>query len=517
MIRVLSCFGLLALIAGCLNSQAINGPSNLDYLIINGAVYDGSSTGPKKVNVGICGNEICYIGDETPASLNIINAEGLIVTPGFIDPHTHSLEELYSKDKNSNLNYLMQGVTTVINGNDGGGHYQINKIAEELTKNGIGTNVALLVGHGTVRKAVMGKAERTPTKKELEEMKSLVEQAMQQGALGFSSGLYYVPGVFSDTEEVIELAKIAAKYNGIYDTHLRDESTFNIGFLEAVKEAVNIAKEANIHLHIAHIKALGVDVWGQSQQAVDIIELAQKSGVSISADQYPWQASGTYLDSAVIPSWVRADSDTQFKKRLMTDSLRPQIKAEIKENLRRRGGGNTLLITESDNNSWLGKTIAELANEAGVTEEDAVIHIALIEKVRVASFNMNADDIKNFMVQDWVVTSSDGTNGHPRKYASFPMKYQKYVKDYSLLSLNEFLHKSSGKTADYLGIKKRGYIKLGFMADINLIELAAYKANADFFNWNTLSTGISHQFVNGQHVINNYKYNQELAGEVILK
>jgi len=346
-------------------------------------------------------------------------------------------------------------------------------------------------------------------------MKALLNAAMQQGAIGLSSGLYYVPGAFANTEEVVALAKTAAKYKGIYDTHLRDESTFNIGFKAAVAEAIDIAKLADIHLHIAHIKALGVDVWGQSVDVIKQIEAAQQQGISISADQYPWQASGTMLTSAVVPKWVMADSKEKFHKRLKDDTLLPRIKSEITENIRRRGGGKALLVTVTEDQNLVGKTLKQLATEKGLTETDAVIELVQGPQIRVASFNMSSNDIENFMVKPWVVTSSDGTNGHPRKYASFPKKYRQYVKEQKLLTLGQFIKQSSTQTAKILNLKKRGEIKLGNYADIIVFDENNFSDNANFQKWNVLSSGIETVLVNGAVTIEDSKYTKVLNGRVV--
>lgn len=445
----------------------------------------------------------------------MIDAGGKIVSPGFIDPHTHTLKELYSQDKNHNLNYLSQGVTTVINGNDGGGPVDIASAAQNLEANGIGTNVGLLIGHGSVREHVMGLAERFANADELQAMADLLRSGMKAGALGFSSGLYYVPGSYANTEEVVTLARVASEYNGIYDTHLRDESTFNIGFSAALDEAIHIAKAANIHLHVAHIKALGVDVWGQSAEAIAKIEQAQASGLSISADQYPWLASGTHLQSAIMPKWSMADSKEAFHQRLNDASLAQELRAQIKENIRRRGGAESLLITGFVDSSLVGLTLAQIAKKRALDPISTAIELVQEGSVRVASFNMSPNDVTAFMVKPLVVTSSDGTNGHPRKYASFSKKYEKYVKQDAVLTVGEFITQSSGKTAEILRITDRGLLKDGFIADLIVFDPSLYAAKADFSHWDTYSTGMQYVFVNGQMVISDFEYSGKLAGTFI--
>ena len=491
---------------------------SVDLLISASKVFVGDGSAGKALDIGICGELICAISERGQVDYQAtrrITSDDLIVSPGFIDAHTHSLQELLSKNDNGNLNYLTQGVTTVVNGNDGSGPVDIKAMTQRLLNNGIGTNTALLVGHGSIRKQVLGLAERHAKTDEIKQMQALTEQAMRDGAIGLSSGLYYVPGIFADTAEVVALAKVAAKYNGIYDTHLRDESTFNIGFGEAVAEAIEIAKQADIHLHIAHIKALGVDVWGQSVPIIKQIEAAQQQGVSISADQYPWQASGTHLRSAVVPKWVMADSITAFHQRLNDPKLLPKIRIEIIENIRRRGGAEALLFTVSDDPALVGNTLEQVAKLRQKSVVETVIELVQGNKIRVASFNMSTTDIENFMIKSWVVTSSDGTDGHPRKYASFPKKYRQYVVEQKLLSLAQFITQSSAKTAQILKLKKRGLLVVGNYADIVMFDPDKFSDQATFSQWNRLSQGVEYVMVNGQITIDGGQYNNVLNGKVV--
>jgi len=493
------------------------GVSVVDILITNGTVFTGELRQAQQLNIAICQQTICgiYPQNVLVKAKKVIDATDKIVSPGFIDAHTHSLSELLSPDKNHNLNYLTQGVTTVVNGNDGGGPINIKETAKQLTENGIGNNVALYIGHGSIREQVMGREQRFATEAELVKMKALMAQGMKDGAIGLSSGLYYVPGSYSNTQEVVQLAEVAAQYKGIYDTHIRDESTFNIGFLGAIDEAINIAKQSGIHLHLAHIKALGVDVWGQSKAAVDKINQAQTQGVSISADQYPWLASGTKLHNAVMPKWVMADSQTAFFKRLNDSSLQQQLYREIKENIRRRGGPESLLVTAFKDPSLVGLTLKDIAQQGNGDAVTTAINLVQEGQVRVASFNMSDNDVEYFMQQPWVVTSSDGTNGHPRKYASFPQKYQEYVLKKKLLTTEQFVYQSSTKTAEILGLSKRGKLKKEYFADIIIFDPQNFRANADFSHWNRYSSGIEHVIINGTLTIENEKYLNQLAGQFV--
>ena len=491
----------------------------IDILIRNGSVFSGTAGDSlEPADVGIKGDKIVFVGDAEKDNVDAairIDASGLIVAPGFIDPHTHSLNELLSEEQNSNLNYVMQGVTTVFNGNDGEGPSIIDDTMRRLETNRIGTNTALFVGHGSLRDDVMNGENRAPTEQELAEMSALVADAMQSGALGLSTGLYYAPGNFAETDEVIALATVAAKYGGVYDTHMRDESTYNIGLLAAIEETLQIGREANIPVHIAHIKALGVDVWGQSSAAIELIEKARESGQKVTANQYPWQASGTHLRNTVLPREVLSGSGDQYLDRLRDPNVVARIRSAMEENLRRRGGADSLLVVVANDPEIMGTTLAEIAASRGLHPIDCAIEIMLDGSTRVASFNMNLEDIEAFMQRNWVMTSSDGTDGHPRKYASFPKKYRDYVVDKDVISMEEFLYRSSGLTAETFGLKDRGRIDEDYAADIVVFDPDMFAPIATFETWNALSVGIMYSIINGQLVVSDGQFTGKLPGQVI--
>jgi N-acyl-D-aspartate/D-glutamate deacylase len=494
--------------------------TQVDYLIINGKVFDGSLLNPTFSDVAIQGNMIVGIGKnlaEKYQATKVIDAEGLLVTPGFIDPHTHSFDDLNSEARSNNINYLTQGVTTVFNGNDGRGSVNINEIEASLKVHGVGTNTGFFVGHGAVRQQVMGKANRQATSDEIETMKSLVKSAMQQGAFGLSSGLYYVPGNYANTDELVQLAMAVKPFNGLYESHIRDESSYNIGLIAAVKEAIEIGEKAGIPIHLSHLKALGVDVWGQSTQIVDIINEARERGVKVTADQYPWLASGTNISSALFSRWVRADTQEAYYARLVNPELLPKIRQEVTGNIRRRGGAQALLIVNTKQQKWLGKNLEEIALSEKKSPADTAIHIVLSGNASVASFNMNIEDINRIMQQEWLITSSDGTKGHPRKFASYPEKFEKFVKNNEVISLTTFINQSSGLVADTLGVKNRGYLKVGYFADLAIIDEKKYKANATYNEPEKLSDGVVFLWVNGQLAINKNKYTGRKAGHVLRK
>jgi N-acyl-D-aspartate/D-glutamate deacylase len=488
-----------------------------DYIIENGQVFLGDNTPPNNYVVAVKGENIVYVGKPVPINANYkINAKGHFVAPGFIDPHTHSLSELTSEDAEmrANTNYLFQGVTTVFNGNDGYGHPDIAEQINALNEAGIGTNTALFIGHGALRQSVMGGDKRPPNQDEMRDMKQIVTEGLEAGAIGLSTGLFYAPGSFSKTDEVVELAKIVSNYGGVYDSHIRDEATYNIGLEAAVDEVITIAREADVPANIAHIKALGVDVWGKSEALIKKIEDAQAEGLKITADQYPWQASGTRISNALLPRWAKAGSHEDYMQQLSNPSLRETIKKETAENLRKRGGPDAVLITGS-NPDWQGKTLTEVSNSNNVSPVDMAIVIAQQGDARIASFNMNMDDIENFMRQDWVMTSSDGSTGHPRKYASYPKKYRDYVIGKGLMPVETFFYRSSGLVADSFNLCDRGYLRKGYKADIAIINPEMFSPVADFQNPAKLGEGVEYLFVNGQDIISSHRLKPILPGKVI--
>jgi len=489
-----------------------------DFIIVNGDVYLGDDTKSKNHVVAIKGERIVYVGSNANAveAGSVIDAAGLWVMPGFIDPHTHSMGELQSDDHKTraNINYLTQGVTTVVNGNDGYGVPDIAALSQSINRNGIGTNTALFLGHGALREKVMSREKRPPTTDELAQMKADIRAGMEEGALGLSTGLFYAPGSFSETSEVIELAKVVSKHGGVYDSHIRDEATYNIGLEAAVDEVIQIAREAKIHTNIAHIKALGVDVWGKSDSLIEKIQKARAEGLSVSADQYPWQASGTRISNALLPRWVKAGSSDDYMARLNDPELLPKIKTDTKENLRKRGGASAVLITQ-DKYEWQNKTLEQISNEKEVTPVEMAIEIARLGDARIASFNMNSQDIENFMRQPWVMTSSDGSTGHPRKFASYPQKYSAYVIGKNIMPVETFFYRSSGLVADTFGICERGYLRSGYFADIVILDPKTYAPNADFQNPEELSDGVVYSFVNGVPIINNTELQADLPGRFV--
>ncbi len=491
-----------------------------DILIKNGIVYNGIDTIPTHAAIAIKDNKIVFIGNGSHINFNAlktIDASGMIVSPGFIDPHTHADIDVKDPKNSHNLPFLMQGITTVTLGNDGNSYYPTQKFKTLYEQQGIGTNVVLLVGHGTIRKEVMGKSNKKATPVEIEKMQNLIQQEMDAGAIGMSTGLFYAPGSYSNTAEVIALAETVAKNNGIYDTHLRDESTFSIGLIPAIEEAIEIGRQAKLPIHISHIKCLGVDVWHQSDTIIGIIENARSEGIAVTANQYPYDASATSLKAAVVPRWAESGGIDSLFIRYDQSKLKEQILEETKNNIIRRGGSEKLLIVKADEPTFVGKNLLEISKQLKLEQAKTVIKMLKTGQIKVASFNMNNDDISNFMKQDWVVTGSDGGSGHPRKYGTFPRKYNKYVKQEKLIDLATFINNSSSKTAELLKIPNRGKIKEDYFADVIIFNPKTFKDKATYTNAFLLAEGLIYSIVNGKVIVKNGKFNGELNGKVLTK
>jgi N-acyl-D-amino-acid deacylase len=370
----------------------------------------------------------------------------------------------------------------------------------------------LFIGQGSVRSAVMGMSDAKPTAAQMDSMKALVDRGMKGGAIGMSTGLYYAPGSYSSTEEVIALARVAAADGGIYDTHMRDESTYNIGLLASVRETIRIGREAGIPVMISHIKALGRDVWGQSSQVIALVDEARAAGVGVTASQYPYDASGTSVEAALIPRWAEVGGSAALLQRIGDPAVRPRLMAEMQKNLDRRGGPESLLMTASPDKEFVGKTLARVAQERDVSPIEAALTIIQKGGADVASFNMQQTDIKNFMRQDWVMTCSDGSPGHPRKYGTFPEKLRKYVFDERVITLPFAIRSSTSLPAETLGLKDRGLLKPGYFADVVVFDPKTIRARSTYEQPKLLATGVVYLLVNGQLAIDGGELTNAHAG-----
>lgn len=495
--------------------------TSYDVILKGGTIYDGMGGTPYVSDIGIKNGTIKAIGNIKTSGGKNIDAEGLIVSPGFIDMHTHCDSGLRTERGKAAKNYLMQGVTTVVTGNCGGGTYRVAAFFSQLESQGMGPNVIHLVGHGTIRASVMGQEAREPTDEELERIKKLLAQGMEEGAAGFSTGLFYAPGSFAKTKEIVELAHVAKRYDGIYATHIRDESNYSIGLTAAIEEAVAVGERTGIPVEISHIKALGKPVWGMAENVCTIIESARERGVRVYADQYPYAASSTGLSAAVIPRWVQAGG--QMRGRLKNPELLPKIKKEIAENIGRRGGPESLVIVSyPKNRDFDGKSLEEISRMTEKPVVETAIHLVLEGSPSIISFNMQEADLAYFMKKPYVMTGSDGnvqvpdkSFSHPRSYGTFPRKIRKYVIEKKWITMEQAIRAATSLPAEVLGLDDRGRLKEGFTADIIVFDPDKISDKATYERPHQYSEGVQFLLINGKLVIEDGVYNGQLAGKPI--
>lgn len=505
---------LLGIAAVSLGAAAPPPPQKVDVVIRGGTIYTGSDA-PFVGDVAIKGDRIVSVSRHAAVlAARVIDAKGMIVAPGFIDPHTHMGDDLASSDPRKRLipAFLMQGVTTAFIGNDGGGSPDLAKVLGGAAAKPVGINYAAWVGFGAVREMVVGQDARDPTPAELNRMKGLVADAMCHGALGFSTGLFYAPQSFAKTEEVIELAKEAGKRGGSYDSHIRDESSYTVGLAAAIDEAIRIGREGGLPAHISHIKALGVDVQGQAPAIIAKIDAARARGEKVTANQYPWSASGTSLVASLVPLWAQDGGRPALLKRFDDPALAEKLHAGMVENLRKRGGPGKLLIVEG---KYRNRYLDAVARELKLDPVDAAIAVIRIGDPGTVSFNQSEADIAAFMQQPWVMTGSDASGGHPRVYGSFARKYDKYVKADHVITLREFIERSSALTADTFGLEGRGHLRAGAFADVVVFDPKTYASRATYEQPALLAAGVQTVLVNGVAAVDKGAMTGKAAGRAL--
>lgn len=523
----------------------------LDLLIIGGSVVDGTGKQRYKADIGIIGDTIVDIGilNNRP-SKETINADGLIISPGFIDSHTHS--DLSILRDPSSLPKLSQGVTTEVIGNCGMSAAPVNRTTSDLLKDyvkpvlgegdftweGMGdfldiinknkpaVNIAVLIGHGTLRTAVLGFEDRAPTQTEMEQMKQLVRDALEVGALGMSTGLGYPPGSYSTTEELIELSKVIFEYNGVYTTHLRDQVD---GLIDSVKEAITIGEKANIPIVISHHKTVGKRNFGKVKVTLQLLDKAYENGLSTSSDMYPYLHGSTTL-VAVLPPWTLEGGLGQLLNRLKKDDIREKIKQDLLLGLdgwenrsKAIGWGNIIInhIESGENKRFEHKSVLDAANEVGKEPADFVMDLINMEKGNIAILfnNSTEEDLLTVLRHSRTMIGSDGLdvgeNPHPRLYGTFPKLLGEYVREKGILSLEEGIHRMTGLTAKELHIADVGFIKRGYRADITIFNEDTVKDIADFRESRRLSEGIICVIVGGELAYQDKRLTGKRNGKIL--
>jgi N-acyl-D-aspartate/D-glutamate deacylase len=496
------------------------GQERYDVIIRNARVLDGSRNPWFRADVAIRGDRIAVVGRLSDAAAEReFDASGLYLTPGFIDSHSHAAGGLISREGSAAQQWLTQGVTTAIINPDGGGPIDLAEQREALLNHGLGINVAQLVPHGSVRGEVIGTANRLASGEELERMRSLVRRGMEQGAFGLSSGPFYVPGSYSDTPELVELAKVAAAYGGVYTSHIRDESNYTIGLVAAVDEVIEVARRAGLPGVVTHIKALGPPVWGYSLAVVQRIEKAREEGLEVYADQYPYLASSTSLAAALLPRWAQAGGRDSLLARFGNPKTLAKIREAMIGNLARRGGADRIQLRRfSADPSVQGRSLASVADERRKSPIEAAVAILRKGSPGIISFNMNDRDVRTLMVQPWMMTSSDGGSRgfpHPRSFGAFPRKIRKYVLDEKVVDLPAAIRSMTSLPAQVFRLQDRGAVRAGAYADLVVFDLERVLDRATFPDPAQFAEGMVHVFVNGQAAILTGKITAVNAGQVL--
>ena len=499
---------------------------SFDLLIKNGRIVDGTGTPWYEADVGIVGDRITRVGNLSGATApQVIDATGLIVAPGFIDPHTHALRGIF--DVPNAESALLQGVTTLTEGNDGSSPYPIDRHYADIQDLRISPNWAVFVGQGTIRQRVIGFGLRKASPQEMERMKQMVRDAMEQGALGISTGLFYVPGSFTSTEEVIELSKVAAEYNGIYISHIREEAA---QLIDSVQETIRIGEEAGIPVQITHHKVIGVENWGASIESLRLVDEARARGVDVTIDQYPYTASQTSIN-ALIPQWAQAGGREEMLNRINSPETYSTIKNEvIAKILYDRGGGDPKNVFIS-RNSWdpnmAGKNLAELTMEAGMeptpdNAADIVFDIIRGGGATAVYHAIGPEDVDRIMRHPATAIGSDGPVGvfgegapHPRQYGTFARILGHYVRERGVITLEEAVKKMSSQSARRLGIHDRGLITEGYFADVAVFDAEEIIDRASFEQPHQYATGMKFVLVNGEVVVENGAHTGRRPGRIL--
>ena len=500
-----------------------------DLLIKNGFVMDGTGNPWFKADIGIKNKRIVRIGflDEGQAK-RVIDAQGLVVSPGFIDIHTHcdrGILQVPTAD-----NYISQGVTTVIGGNCGGHPFPLQELFQKIEEKGSSVNFGVLVGHNTIREKVMGYKMGDPTAEEMARMKALVEEEMKAGALGFSTGLSYLPGTYSKTEEIVGLAGVAARHGGIYASHIRDQGRH---IKEAIEEAIEIGEGNAMPVQIAHVKLADDAVWNELERITKPVEEARKRGVEVTLDQYPYTATSSGFGSS-FPNWAFEGGKEKFLERLKDAEIYKKIKSHIISRRLSSTKGidmlETIFIARSQAfPEYEGKNIKEIlllqGKEPSVeSASDLIIEIEKNGGASAVFFQMDEKDVESLMRLPYLMVGSDGAMEvmgkgvpHPRNYGTFSRVIGHYVREKSVIPLEEAIRKMTSFPAQTLKLKERGIAREGMYADLTIFDFASFKDKATFSNPHQFSQGLHYVIVNGEVVIDRGEHTGSRPGMILYR
>lgn len=489
-----------------------------DTVLIGGTIHPGDGSEPFVGHLGIRDGQIAAVlTDTVPAGDVEIDCAGLVIAPGFIDLHNHSDQPILKRDTRLNANYLLQGCTTIVTGNCGSGHVDVGKYLAAIERDGAGTHVAHLLPQGSLRRSVMGSSRRDATAEELAKMQELTQQAMADGAFGMSTGLIYVPGTFTPTEELVAIARVVARHGGIYASHIRNEGA---QLLESIDEALQIGEQAGLPVHVSHFKATGKANWGSLRLAAERIDQARQKGQQVTADQYPYAASSTSLEATLFPSWSRDGGAAELRRRLDAPETLQRIREELEQTI--AASSRIQLVTSRDHPQWIGRSLEEIAAAEEITIAELAIRIQRGGGASVINFGMNEDEMQRAMPLSWLATASDGgakvptaSRPHPRSYGTFPRKIGHYAIGRDVLSLAAAIRSCSSLPAEILGLTDRGVIAEGKVADLAIFDPDTFIDRATYDQPYQTPRGIQHVLVAGELAVYDGQVTGILAGQAL--